>query len=179
VKVSHIHTGDESISFDVDKVGSPVLVKASYFPNWQASGAQGPWRVAPNLMVVVPTSKHVELGYHSTPIEWLGWALSLLGLVGLVLLARRGAFRFRPTPVSAAGGGGAADAEAAMAVAFGPGPDVATVAGGGNGDSGGGPGEVPGDRPGTEASKAHPDGVGGGGADEAGPTVERPPSPPA
>ena len=35
--------------------GSPVLVKVSYFPNWEASGAEGPYRVTPNLMVVVPT----------------------------------------------------------------------------------------------------------------------------
>ncbi len=39
----------------------PVLVKVSYFPNWHASGADGPWRVTPNLMVVVPTSHDVTL----------------------------------------------------------------------------------------------------------------------
>ena len=30
------------ISFDVDKVGVPVLVKASYFPNWKVERGQGP-----------------------------------------------------------------------------------------------------------------------------------------
>ena len=49
-------TGDDRVSFTVDKIGVPVLVKVSYFPNWEASGARGPWRVAPNLMVVIPTS---------------------------------------------------------------------------------------------------------------------------
>src|SRR4029453_15558016 len=38
VEVSDIRPGDESLSFDVDKVGSPVLVKVSYFPNWTVSG---------------------------------------------------------------------------------------------------------------------------------------------
>ena len=45
-----------SLSFDVSRTGVPVLVKISYFPNWQVAGAAGPWRVTPNLMVVVPTS---------------------------------------------------------------------------------------------------------------------------
>ncbi|MDP9070374.1 MAG: 6-pyruvoyl-tetrahydropterin synthase-related protein [Actinomycetota bacterium] len=89
-KVDHIRAGDDRISFDVDRPGSPVLVKASYFPNWRASGAEGPWRVTPNLMVVVPTARHVELHYGFTPVDGLAWALTALGLVGLVVLARGG-----------------------------------------------------------------------------------------
>ena len=89
VEVSHISSDDDSISFDVDQVGSPVLVKASYFPNWHASGADGPYRVAPNLMVVVPTSRHVDLHYGYTNVEYVAWLLTLLGVVGLVWLARR------------------------------------------------------------------------------------------
>lgn len=89
-EVSGIRTDDDSISFDVDRPGTPVLVKASHFPNWQASGARGPWRVTPNLMVVVPTSSHVELRYGTTGVESAGWALSLLGLVIVVVLGVRG-----------------------------------------------------------------------------------------
>jgi len=89
VAVSNITAGDDRISFDVDKVGVPVLVKASYFPNWQASGAQGPWRVAPNLMVVIPTSKHVSLHYGRTPVDLIAMFLTLLGIAGVVWLARR------------------------------------------------------------------------------------------
>ncbi|MDQ1439437.1 MAG: hypothetical protein QOK43_3066 [Acidimicrobiaceae bacterium] len=84
--VSRIRTTDDRISFDVSKPGTPVLVKASYFPNWQASGAKGPWRVAPNLMVVVPTSNHVSLHYGNTPVEGVAWLCTLLGLVGLAYL---------------------------------------------------------------------------------------------
>src|SRR5207302_10933589 len=82
--VSHIKLGDDRISFDVDKPGSPVLVKASYFPNWQASGAKGPYRVAPIQMVVVTTSRHVSLPYGYIPAARLGYALTLLGIVALV-----------------------------------------------------------------------------------------------
>ncbi len=47
VVVSDVQTGDDSISFSVDQVGVPVLVKASYFPNWQVEGgprARTGWR---------------------------------------------------------------------------------------------------------------------------------------
>jgi hypothetical protein len=82
-KVSRITTSDDRISFDVDRVGVPVVVKASYFPNWQASGAKGPYRVTPNEMVVIPTSKHVTLHYGWTPVDLFANGLTLLGLVGL------------------------------------------------------------------------------------------------
>ncbi len=92
-RVSKIRTSDDRLSFDVDRVGAPVLVKISYFPNWKVSGAKGPWRVSPNLMVVVPTSRHVELRYGTTPVDRAGWVLTGLGIASLVVLARR-----RPRP---------------------------------------------------------------------------------
>lgn len=98
VTVSNITSDDDGISFDVDQIGSPVLVKTSYFPNWQASGAEGPWRVTPNLMVVIPTDEHVELHYGYTWVEYLAWSCTLLGLVGLVLLARRPVLDMAPRP---------------------------------------------------------------------------------
>jgi hypothetical protein len=79
--VSNIRMADDRISFDVDAPGSPVLVKTSYFPNWQASGGRGPWRVTPNLMVVIPTSTHVSLHYGFTPVDNAGRLLTVGGLV--------------------------------------------------------------------------------------------------
>jgi len=87
-QVRNIHQGDDSLSFDVDRTGSPVLVKVSYFPNWKASGAKGPWRVTPNLMVVIPTSKHVSLHYGYTPVDVGGWLLTFVG-IGLAVVVRR------------------------------------------------------------------------------------------
>ncbi|MGH9164320.1 MAG: hypothetical protein ACRDZW_02255, partial [Acidimicrobiales bacterium] len=89
-RVSSIRTGDDRMSFDVDRPGSPVLVKTSYFPNWKASGAKGPWRVTPNLMVVVPTSRHVELRYGYTGVDIAGYGFTALGLAATVVLWRRG-----------------------------------------------------------------------------------------
>ncbi len=96
-QVSNISSDDNDIAFDVDRVGSPVLVKASYFPNWRASGAKGPYRVTPNLMVVIPTSNHVELHYGFTPAEGLGYLLTLGGIALAVFFFRQGPVRFDDT----------------------------------------------------------------------------------
>ena len=89
IEVTDIEMGNDRISFRVSEPGVPVLVKTSYFPNWEASGASGPYRVTPNLMVVIPTDNEVSLQFGRTPVDLLAAGLSLLGLVGLVLLARR------------------------------------------------------------------------------------------
>lgn len=72
----------------------PHLVKVSYFPNWTADGAQGPWRAAPSLMVVVPTQEEVVLEFDRTWPEWLGLGLTVVG--GLALVGVLASRRFRP-----------------------------------------------------------------------------------
>jgi len=89
VEVSNIEAGVDTISFDVDRVGVPVLVKASYFPNWRVRGGDGPYRVAPNLMVVVPSSTQVELDYGREPVEYVAYALTAVGIGLAILLATR------------------------------------------------------------------------------------------
>ena len=89
VSVTDITTGVDSISFHVDRIGVPVMVRASFFPNWEASGADGPWRATPNLMVVVPTGNEVTLTYGRTGVDVVAVLLSLFGLVALVVLAGR------------------------------------------------------------------------------------------
>ena len=88
VQVSNITSSDDEVKFDVDKPGVPVLVKVSYFPNWKVSGGEGPYRVTPNLMVVVPTSTHVRLYYGYVGIDYVANALTLFGIVALFLLFR-------------------------------------------------------------------------------------------
>ena len=131
VQVSNIDTESdpEQISFDVDRVGSPVLVKQSYFPNWHAEGALGPWRVAPNLMVVVPTQNHVVLSYENTSVEWVSYALTFVGLIGLLLLARRGVYRFRAPSATAAASSSGAPVDGESAVSSAEAPAVVSAAG--------------------------------------------------
>lgn len=95
-RVSNVQTESDRISFEVDQPGSPVVVRMSYFPNWQADGAEGPYRVTPNLMVVVPTDNEVTLTYGRTPVEGLGWLVTGVGFVGLLALRRRGAVPYLP-----------------------------------------------------------------------------------
>ncbi|HEX3839760.1 MAG TPA: hypothetical protein VHU85_03105 [Acidimicrobiales bacterium] len=86
-KVTNITQSNSSISFHVDKIGTPVEVKISYFPNWKATGANGPWRVAPNLMVVVPTSHDVTLHYGTTGVDDAAWLITAAAGVAALALA--------------------------------------------------------------------------------------------
>ncbi len=88
-KVSAVRETVKSISFHVDQVGKAVLVRTSYFPNWQVHGADGPYRVAPNLMVVVPRQHDVRLEYGLTGADWLGRLGTLAGVVLLALMIWR------------------------------------------------------------------------------------------
>ncbi len=82
--VSGVVQGRSSVSFRVDKIGTPILVRTSYFPNWNVSGAQGPYRVAPNMMVVVPTQNEVTLSFSWSFLDVLAYALTIVGIVVLV-----------------------------------------------------------------------------------------------
>ena len=82
-EVSDVVIDDERISFRTTAVGVPHLVKVSYFPNWTAQGAEGPWRAAPSLMVVVPTEEEVVLEFRNTWVETSGLVLSAVGIAGL------------------------------------------------------------------------------------------------
>ncbi len=88
ITVSNVKMGNETVDFDVSQVGVPVLVKVSYFPNWSVSGGLGPYRVAPNLMVVIPTSKHVHMNYAHTFTDYVAYFLTMLG-VALIFVFRK------------------------------------------------------------------------------------------
>ncbi|MGA7096610.1 MAG: hypothetical protein WB245_03475 [Acidimicrobiia bacterium] len=81
--VSDIVVDEHRISFTTTAIGVPHLIKVSYFPNWHAEGADGPWLAAPSLMVVVPTSDHVVLEFQDTWAETFGKLGTLVGLLAL------------------------------------------------------------------------------------------------
>jgi hypothetical protein len=83
--VSDVVVDNHEISFSTTAVGVPHLVKVSYFPNWKAEGADGPYLAAPALMVVVPTEENVSLEFSSTWAEKVGMVLTIAGLLLVVV----------------------------------------------------------------------------------------------
>ncbi|HEX4983497.1 MAG TPA: hypothetical protein VFV63_17455, partial [Ilumatobacteraceae bacterium] len=55
--------------------------------NWDASGALGPYRIGPNMMVVVPTANDVELTYGRSNVDWMFTLLTVVG-IGLCIFWR-------------------------------------------------------------------------------------------
>lgn len=88
----------ERIRIRTSRPGHPLLVKVSWHPRWKATGAHGPFLVAPALMLVIPTGDEVELRYERDGADRLGAGLTLVALVTLALLAR-----FERRPAAAAG----------------------------------------------------------------------------
>lgn len=82
--VSDVVVENHRISFNTTAIGLPHLVKVSYFPNWEADGAEGPWRATPSFMVVVPTEEEVVLEFTDTWPENVGKILTVVGAVLLV-----------------------------------------------------------------------------------------------
>lgn len=88
IEVTNVVMGDQDLRFDVSEIGVPVLVKVSYFPNWKVDGAEGPYRVSPNFMVVIPTETSVHLHYDElNAIDMASYALTLIG-IGLLFFFR-------------------------------------------------------------------------------------------
>jgi hypothetical protein len=131
VQVSNVDIRDQSLSFDVDQVGVPVLVRVSYFPNWEAKGADGPYRVGPNMMVVVPTSNTVRLDFERSTLDNVAYGLTVVGLLCLLAMWLYGPTRHRSPnpallgddrqdwePAEAEGAAGAVDATVPMARSY-------------------------------------------------------------
>jgi hypothetical protein len=90
VTVSDVAASPDTIRFDVDVTGIPVVVRVSDYPAWSVGGADGPYRATPNFLVVVPTSETVVLTRARTAIDGLAVVLGALGFgiaVGMVVYA--------------------------------------------------------------------------------------------
>jgi hypothetical protein len=98
VQVTDVEMGEQELSFRVDQVGVPVLVRVGYFPNWDVEGAEGPYRIAPNFMVVVPTANEVQLHYGRSGSDLFYYALTLIGIGLLVFFRMRGDEKFDEKP---------------------------------------------------------------------------------
>ena len=92
VRISHLVVSSNSVSFHVNRLGVPVEVRMTYFPWWQATGAEGPWQLAPDNLVVVPTRHEVTLTASPRLVDHLAVVVSVFAVfatVGLALWDRR------------------------------------------------------------------------------------------
>jgi hypothetical protein len=87
--VSDVQISNDRISFHTTAIGVPHMVKVSYFPDWKVVGAEGPYRAAPSLMVVIPTQENVVLQFRSSTAERAGMWLTVAALVFLAGTAVR------------------------------------------------------------------------------------------
>ena len=69
----------EKIEFITTAIEQPHLIKVSYFPNWQAVGAEGPYLVSPSFMMVIPTQSKVTVYYGMTLANKIWVTLSISG----------------------------------------------------------------------------------------------------
>ena len=80
------------IAIDGAVPGRPLLIRLSFFPNWRLeSGGAGPFRAAPNHMLVIPTSEEIRLIWHPSRLE-AGAKIASLAVAALFLLLAAAAF---------------------------------------------------------------------------------------
>lgn len=93
--ITDVSSDNGVITFSTTAVGVPHLVKMSYFPNWEADGADGPFRASPSLMVVVPTAEDVTLEFRRQWPEQLGWGMSAAAWLALFVVGGHALFQRR------------------------------------------------------------------------------------
>lgn len=77
---------EEEVLINTSCVGRPLVVKISYFPNWQVEGAKKIYLATPSLMLIFPEKGVVRIHYGSLPVDWFG---VLCSVAGIILLAAK------------------------------------------------------------------------------------------
>jgi hypothetical protein len=85
---------NERITFETTAIGYPHIIKVSYFPNWRAQGADGPFVVSPSFMMVIPRQQEVTLIYERTGSDIIGMILTLVGWVAVLMVIILNLVRF-------------------------------------------------------------------------------------
>lgn len=75
----------QKIIIETNKLGHPLLIKVSYHPNWHVRGAKTVYLASPSFMIIFPKSHKVRLYYAPSLCNYLGFLLSLLGLLIICL----------------------------------------------------------------------------------------------
>jgi tetratricopeptide (TPR) repeat protein len=73
------------ILIETNWINKPLLIRVSYHPNWQVQGADTIYLVSPSFMLVFPDQEKVWLHYGYGRPDCIGWVLTGLGLMVLVI----------------------------------------------------------------------------------------------
>jgi len=77
---------NDSLTFVTDHLGTPHLIKYTYFPGWQVKGAKGPYLISPSFMMVIPFENEVTLEYSYNIWDKIGFTISIISLVVFILV---------------------------------------------------------------------------------------------
>jgi len=69
LSISELNIENKKITFRTNKPNQLHLIKVSYFPNWKITNGQGPFRISPSFMAVVPNDEFVEIKFETTGTE--------------------------------------------------------------------------------------------------------------
>ena len=89
VGISGLTITSERIAFSTDRPNELHLIKVSYFPNWEIVNGEGPYRISPSFMAVVPYSENVEINFVKTKFESFSFYIALFSLLSFVSLSIR------------------------------------------------------------------------------------------
>ena len=87
LSITELNIENNLITFKTNKPNQLHLIKVSYFPNWKITNGQGPYRISPSFMAVIPHEELVELKFESTNVEKALNLLSISALLAALLLA--------------------------------------------------------------------------------------------
>ncbi len=83
--VSDVSISDSRISFHVDRVGEPVVIRESYSPLWRVTGGRL-YQAQPNEMLVWPTSTAVTMAFTPPVTQTMGLCVTVLSVLGIALV---------------------------------------------------------------------------------------------
>ena len=89
VNISNFNMTSNSITFTTDRPNELHMIKTSYFPNWEIKNGDGPYRISPSFMAVIPNSENVELTFARTRIETYSFYTALASLLLYISLSKK------------------------------------------------------------------------------------------